>query len=231
MTKRLALSVLFSFLAGCIGQVDESALYQGDVQDGLSRHCEEALHYSSEQRFKGTFVDSQFNPYVIQVDVDSTENYDISAQRVAELAYYLSAVHDIMQLPNNEKTRELLSNGHFVVVESDEAFSYLKGSNGDKFAAFIFAQRGGECWEVSEGANWAGVVKARWWDSYEPSVIVHEMIHVVSLATYGHSDYKHEEELLWDSFGQNTLMSIVLNEYDKEYNRPPFTNNPNSIIP
>lgn len=191
-----------------------------EESDNIGSECTEELFYTSEFRFESRYISYDFHEYKMFIDVDKTENYKIHALNVAKLAYMLAYDHKISGMPNNDKVVDILSNGHFVVVEDDHLFEQLYTSDRvppSQVGAFIDIGKDWACWESPAETKWSSIIRAKLYSALDPDVIVHEMIHAVSYATYGDSDANHSNELLWDELGEDTLQSRVLGLYDMDF--------------
>jgi hypothetical protein len=176
--------------------------------------------YTTEARYESTYVDYDLNEYKMYVDVQYAKNYQISSLNVAKLAYMLTYAHEKMGFANNNAVKNLLSVGHFVVAEDDYIFDNLYGGpDTGRVGAFIVVAAERVCWEIPKETNWSSVIRSRYYNPTQEgaAVIVHEMVHAVSYATYGYSDSGHENEFLWQEFGGDTLQGTVMDLYLKDF--------------
>lgn len=181
----------------------------------------ESCEYTIAETKFGNYVDENGREYNIVVDspVAGIENY-LSANEVAELASMLVDEHAKLGLFNNEQVYNMLSHGHFIVAADNDEFANLYlGDEPYKIAGFIhvLGVNIDPCWDnYPAGVNWTSVVRPNEWSRTTTRVVIHEMIHAVSAAMYGHTDNDHSNPVLWDGF-ENSLHERVTQRFNCEY--------------
>lgn len=214
----LATLTSLSFIGGCDGGFDVDT-----GQDNTPQHsdCTHQTYFERDFQGNGIFLDPvTLQPYEMTIDVENFEDYfGLSAKQTAEFAYYLTRAHKNLGLPHNDLVYKYLKSGHYVVVNDDEVFGQLWGDQeaAKHIGAFVnFSRR--HCYEIPRGAVWSSVIRAQYWNLRGSNVIVHEMIHMVSSATFGDSDSDHKNPLLWDFLDkQKSLMAETFREYERDH--------------
>jgi len=191
-----------------------------DLEDaGAPRTCV----YAREETTNAVYVNPTFDTFEMTVEYeDRSDQYRLSAYEVGEMAHWMWAVHALMGLDNNDEVKQRLSKGHWVVTTSNEIFGQLYNEEGDagEIIAFINPDEASDaCWEVpsSDEAHWSSAIQSAYWRRDNVDVVVHEMTHVVALATYGDSDGDHVFPDMWEEFGEESLQAIVINIHDRQY--------------
>jgi hypothetical protein len=195
-------------------------------QEAVPPSCNGPESYASENRFTSIFFDPDLRTFETSVDVDKFVSYQLEAETIGELAYYMTVVHEDMGLDNPDKVYEMLSSGHFIVVSSNEDFAYLFAlDDADQFGGFIHIPATSACWPVPETTKWTSVVRANYYALDYVTLVVHEMTHALSIAADGTSDPEHSNELLWLRYGADTLMNKVIVKHETKYNVDDPVNN------
>jgi len=173
---------------------------------------------------KGRFVSSQNDPFEITMESDSADDFNrLRPDEVAELAYWMTAVHALMDLPCSSAGRrpyDILSKGHFVVVGDNNVFNDVYSGDDDpnRVGAYINRNRFNVCYESPDDVYWTSVIRSKLWTRQNVGVVVHEMTHMMSIIVNGHSDSDHEDPRLWrQAGGDESMMSIVIAIHDCQY--------------
>jgi len=168
-------------------------------------------------------VPSQFFTATVDLEHEAgyTEQGNIRADDVAELAWFMVQIHHVMDLPNNDLVYDALVSSHFIVTNSEAGFINLR--DGTEISeewdlAFLYILgRNNPCWQMPNDARWTSVIPAEYFISDDVSVIVHEMVHVVAEATYGSPNADHENHDLWSRWSSQSLMSRTIQAYENKY--------------
>jgi hypothetical protein len=219
MYKKLALTGLVtSFFIFSLGCEPLDVLTGGEDCTGAG------AAFERDFMANGIYVDPDFRSFEMTVELENFVDYRISAKDVGELAFFMTVAHKQMELPRANETDLYLSNGYWVVVEDDNIFEQLFGNTypASQIGAFWTPH---PCFKTPPGARWASVIRSKYWQVQGIDVIVHEMTHGLSLATYGTADSGHLSPQLWLNFGKDTLMDRTMRMWEEKYKVDLETNN------
>lgn len=232
--RKYFLLVFIIFLFGCEGSITESrntpwfeyvdngeaCYYMNEdvpqlVEDTPEPEWEPTCFYPVQDWRTGTYVNGLNQPFTMNMESDNLDDYNnLSPYEVGELASWAVTVHALMGLPNNDKVKDILREGHWVVTNNDVVFARLFNSPGDdalKYQAFIWIDKRRACWESPESSQWTSIIRSRYWNRENPIIAIHEMMHAVAWATYGDADPDHSEPTIWSYLGENTVQQYVFN--------------------
>ena len=186
--------------------------------------------FELEHESKGTFISPEYTVYdailTYQEETDRLSNTTsitmLSAKDVAEISYWVVSSYEDMLRENpdmaltmagSDEVYSLINYSHFHILHQDDEFFRLWDAETQAATPEVFDDsfimafvRLGGCLAPAGDANFSSFYRSRYYFTKEdPSIVIHELMHMVSLAATGDSDPEHAQEWLWKDYGEETV--------------------------
>jgi hypothetical protein len=195
-----------------------------DYIDG-TKNCDGVM-YQTEYQGKSVYRDIEENIYEVLMDYESKEDFWTSKYTGKDIAQIASIAIDTLEQNNFTSSQDLykyeFNKFHIIVISSEEEFAYLYNPDlyiknkkevlekVNNILAFTNSQK--FCWDEND-VNFTIVIKTV---ALNPSIIIHELGHIISLYVYGNQDSDHSDKRIWYNDGKyNSINQKIIENYEK----------------